>query len=170
MATACRACHHAACPNSISLYVRLPGSLELWAKVRFGSIAPFRPSARHFRSAPINGHQRTCPGSPVRANGRLTRTQNDRPIAVVRRSPAIGGPLGIGDDGANFAALIIPPCYVLNSSSMGRRGLGFAARSATPKRKTNVGSQPRASPNLASADPKLSALPSIASRSMHSTG
>ena len=134
------------------------------------------------------GQKRTCPGSrgtSVLPSGadivslprhvRLVpmadlHGRNDRPIAVVRRSPAIGGPLGIGDDGANFAALIIPPCYVLNSSSMGRRGLGFAARSATPKRKTNVGSQPGASPNLASADPKLSALPSIASRSMHSTG
>jgi hypothetical protein len=32
-----------------------------------GSIAPFRPSARHFRSTPNNGHQQTGPVGPFGA-------------------------------------------------------------------------------------------------------
>ena len=35
--------------------------------VSSGSIAPFRPSARHFRSTPINGHRQTGPTGPFSA-------------------------------------------------------------------------------------------------------
>src|ERR1700694_3585269 len=65
-------------------------------------------SSQHdVRFSALTGLNSDIAPCPKGANGGLTRTQNDRPIAVVRRSPAIGGPLGIRDDGANFAALII---------------------------------------------------------------
>jgi hypothetical protein len=53
--------------------------------VASGSIAPFRPSARHFRSAPINGHQQTCPVGPVRATSDVL---NPRTIIGSRSSLA----------------------------------------------------------------------------------
>ena len=39
-------------------------------EVAYGSKAPFRPSASHFRCSPINGHRETGPTGPVRANER----------------------------------------------------------------------------------------------------
>jgi hypothetical protein len=46
------------------------GLRPLRRHVAVGSIASVRPSARHFRSAPINGHQQTCPVGPVRVESR----------------------------------------------------------------------------------------------------
>jgi hypothetical protein len=37
------------------------------AKVRLGSIAPFWPSADHFRSSPGNGHRQADPARPKSA-------------------------------------------------------------------------------------------------------
>jgi hypothetical protein len=40
------------------------GKIEMFA---LGSLAPFRPSADHFRKTPTNGHRQTGPAGPVGA-------------------------------------------------------------------------------------------------------
>ena len=49
---------------------RYHGSVAFVFEVRFGSITALTAPKRHFRIAPINGHQQTCPVGPFRADSR----------------------------------------------------------------------------------------------------
>ncbi|SDR29885.1 hypothetical protein SAMN05519103_01825 [Rhizobiales bacterium GAS113] len=109
------------------------------------------------KAPPFTAHVVSGPSGLARCAKNPTFVRPDRPLCM--RTTA-----------STSTARTIARCYVLNTSFNARLGLGVAARSATPKRKMKVGSQPGASANLTIAAPKLSALPTIAFRSMHSTG
>jgi hypothetical protein len=53
--------------HSFRMRGRRPRTIAVSLDVRIGSKAPFRPSASHFRSTPINGRHQTGPVGPVGA-------------------------------------------------------------------------------------------------------
>ena len=60
--------HPSEAPSKEAKFTLITGSHLAGGNVRVRSLAPFRPSACHFRSPPINGHRQTVPACRKRAN------------------------------------------------------------------------------------------------------
>jgi hypothetical protein len=75
-------------PFDMAFKIKAPASAQNAANVRSGSKAPFRPSASHFRSNPINGRHQTGPVGPVSA-----KRGSGPPYSIISstRARSVGG-------------------------------------------------------------------------------